>query len=156
MMETPAHITALFEDLGPRTDAIDVIVFDVEAALWRVVFDDDAELLVEWDAACSRLMVQASLGRPSEAGTLQAYEAALAYNALWRDNGNARIGRVDNDGELALMFAIPADELAADTLQLVLLGVRSVAQAWSRWIANAGGHDEVPFSAGAPVPLQRV
>jgi len=156
MIEIPTHITALFEDLGPRTDAIDVIAFDAEAAAWRVVFDDDAELLVEWDAECTRLMVQASLGRPSEMGVLRAYEAALAYNAVWRENGNARIGRVDNDGELALMFEVPATELAVDTLQLALLSVRSVAHAWTRWIANPGGHDEVPSPAGAPVPLQRV
>jgi hypothetical protein len=156
MIEIPSHITALFEDLGPRTDAIDVIAFDVEAAAWRAVFDDDTELVVEWDAECSRLMVQASLGRPSEVGLLRAYEAALAYNALWRENGNARIARVGNDGELVLMFEVPAAELAVDTLQLALSSVRSVAQVWTRLIANAGNSDEERSSATAPLPLQRV
>lgn len=147
MASIPIGLAALFEAIGPQTDAIDWVSFDVDSASWTVRFDDDAVLLLAWDGELEHLMVQSLLGRPAEHAMVAVYQAVLAYNASWQDNGGARIGMVDADGELALMFDVPAHGLTLEQLQRVLLGVRSVAAAWVRCVADPAGEEQVPAVA---------
>lgn len=136
MNAVPIELSALFEALGPQTDAVDWVTFDATGVSWTVGFDDDSAILLEWDGERGRLMFQAPLGRPAEHAGLAVYRAVLGYNALWRKNGGGRIGMVDAEGELALMIDVPAHGLTLEQLQRVLLGVRAMAAAWTRCVAS--------------------
>jgi len=138
MISVPADLAALFESLGPRTDAIDWVSFDDEAAAWTVVFDDGTAVLLEWDEPLERLVVQSSLGRPADHARDAVHRSVLAYNAMWRTHGGARIGMVDAEGELALLLDVPGRALSLEQLQRVLAAVRSAATAWARCVADPG------------------
>ncbi len=155
MVDIPSYAAELMAALGPQTEAIDWVGFDQEQTAWSVAFDDDSSVLLEWCVEQECFMVQAPLGVPQPQGQVAAYQAVLAYNALWRDNGGTRIGMVDAGGELALMVDVPARTLTLDQLQRVLLGVKSQAAAWRRCVANPG--DAEHTDAGTmPSPFHRV
>ena len=155
MADVPAYATELMQALGPQTEAIDWVGFDREHATWQVGFDNQSALLLEWFGEQECFVIHALLGTPPPQGQVAAYQAVLAYNTLWRDNGGARIGMVDAEGELALMLDLPARTLTLDQLQQVLLGVKSQAAAWRRRVAHPG--DAGPTDPGAwPSPLHRV
>jgi hypothetical protein len=138
MIDIPSYAADLMKALGPGTPAVDWVGYDGELGAWCVRFDDGADLYVEWFAEQDCLVLHAELGAPPAAAQLQAYQAVLAYNALWRDNAGARIGMVSASGELALMFELPARELTLDQLQRAVLGLKSVAEPWRRGIADPG------------------
>ena len=141
----PNRTLALFTELGAQTDSIDSISIEEEAQTWTVGFDDDSALLVEWDGAPERFMIHALLGTPPDQGTVNVYRAVLAYNALWRENGGARIGLADAEGELMLMVELAAEDLSLEQLQRVLLNVKSVAGIWSRFVTDPREDDpELP------------
>lgn len=155
MVDIPSYAADLMAALGPQTEAIDWVGFDSEQAAWSVEFDDESAVLLEWFEAQECFMVQAPLGVPPPQGQVAAYQAVLAYNALWRDNGGTRIGMVDAGGELALLLELPARTLTLDQLQQVLLGVKAQAAAWRRCVANPSDAEHRDRSA-LPSPFHRV
>lgn len=155
MADVPSYAVDLMRALGPQTVGIEWVGFDRERAAWSVGFDDPLPLVLEWFAEQEAFMVLASLGVPPAQGRLAAYEAVLAYNTLWRDNGGARVGLVGADGELALMVELPARDLTLDQLRQVVLGVKAQAAAWARCVAHPGGED-TPDPAAWPSPSHRV
>lgn len=136
MTSIPTELAALFEALGPQTDAIDMVLVDDENEVWTVVLDDEVVVLFEWNEELERLVVMSRLGRPAEHAMIKVYQAALAYNASWHLHGGARVGMVDTDGELAMMIDLPTQGLALEQLQRALLGMRTVAIAWTRILAD--------------------
>jgi hypothetical protein len=138
MLAVSLHAEALMNALGPRTDAIDWIGFDAEAGAWSIRFTDDALLLLEWFGEQECLVVHASLGAPPPHAMTAVHQAALAFNAAWRDNAGARIGLADPCGELALLLDVPTQSLALEQLQQILLGMKSLAAVWARCVANPG------------------
>lgn len=155
MANIPSYALDLMTALGPQTDGVDWVAFDSEAASWWIGFDNQSSVLLEWFDEQESFVLNAPLGAPPPEARLQAYQAVLAYNALWRDNGGARIGLADAHGGLSFMVDLPARSLTLDQLQQVVLGVQSQAEQWSRCVANPGEAEGSERSA-LPSPLQRV
>lgn len=136
MVAVSPQAEALMAALGPHTETIDWIGFDGDAGAWSVRFTDDSVLLLEWFGEQECLVVHASLGTPPAHAMAAVHQAALAFNAAWRDNAGARIGLVDPCGELALLLDVPTQSLALEQLQRIVLGVKSLAADWARCVAN--------------------
>lgn len=139
MSTHPSSVDQLISSLGPASADIEWIGFDAEAHAWSVRYAGDAEVLMEWCDPQQCLMVQVSLGRPPSSEESVVHKAVLAYNALWQENGGTRVGMVDPDGELALMFELPTESLTVDRLQEVLSVMRLQATGWTGFVANPGG-----------------
>lgn len=155
MTSLPAQLTVLLEELASKAKAADWVSFNQEALTWTVGFDDDSTVLLEWDGEQERVMAFTLLGRPPEHRQITVYRAVLAYNALWRENADARIVMADTEGELALMFELPVRALALERLKLVLESVRSVARAWALYVSDPGEtHEDLP--PASPLHSQRV
>lgn len=155
MANIPSYALDLMTALGPQTDSVDWVAFDSDAASWWIGFDNQSAVLLEWFDEQESFVLNAPLGTPPPEGRLKAYQAVLAYNALWRDNGGARIGLADAQGGLSFMVDLPARALTLDQLQQVLLGVQSQAALWSQCVANPG-EAESPDRSALPSAAQRV
>ncbi len=138
MVTVSLHAEALMNALGPHTDTIDWIGFDADAGVWSVRFTDDSVLLLEWFGEQECLVVHVSLGAPPPHAMTAVHQAALAFNAAWRDNAGARIGLADPCGELALLLDVPTRSLALEQLQQIVLGMKTLAADWARCVANPG------------------
>jgi len=154
MKDIPSYAQALMADLGPQTQAVDSVGFDGELGAWCVGFENESMLLLEWFGEQESFLLHAELGAPPAQGQLAAFQAALAYNAMWRENGGAHIGMVGGGGELALMLALPARSLTLAQLQQVLLGMASLAEHWRQGIAQSGS--DGAGEPAMPSPMDRV
>lgn len=140
-VDVPTYAQDLMAALGPQTETIEWVGFDGEHAAWAVAFDNQSAVLLDWFGEQESFILQAGLGAPPTDGQVAAYQAVLAYNALWRENGGARIAMVGASGELALMLELPARALTLDQLQRVLLGLKSAAERWRHCVAHPGQAD---------------
>lgn len=138
MVDVPSYAAELMMALGPQTGPVYWVGYDEALGAWSVGFDDGAIVYLEWAVEWEGFMVQAELGSAPSGAERVVYEAVLAYNALWRDNGGARIGIVSAEGEMALMVELPARRLTLEQLQQVLLGVKAQAASWRHGIADPG------------------
>ena len=157
-VEVPAYTLELMAALGPQTGSIECVGFDPGQGAWWVGFENRSAVLLEWFGEQESFLLQASLGEAPPHARLAAYQAVLVYNALWRENGGARVAMVKASGELALMLQLPARALTLDELQRVVLGLCAQAAEWRRWVAHADDPDDPDAGGpqGFPSPSHRV
>lgn len=112
-------------------------VVEADEAVWALAFDGGGFEL-EWFKDGARLVLTATLGMPPAQGEVAALKLALAYNALWRDNGDLRLARDGDDGELLLIGELGADDGEQDSFNAALLHFEALRRWWTDAIARSG------------------
>ena len=161
MNPIPTSVTQVLQSLGAATDLVREVTFNDEDGSWAVVMDDDAEVLVEWDDAPSRLLLSSLLGNAPQGREQLLYTTALAYTGDGMAQGGVTVGLGGAGGELMVMLQLSADALLLQDLQVALLRFHGITREWARFVAGdtdtppaVPSDDEVqgvPLLAGAPL-----
>ena len=151
MSRIPETVAALLMEMCPRVPSVNLLAAHEETGDMALQLEDDIDITLSWNEDMNHLVLTAELGQPKEFHAADAHRMALAYNALWRETGGARVACVDGDGTLALLFELPADGLTAPQLQYTVEQMAEVAQQWARFMAQAS--DDAPELSAAPLSL---
>jgi len=85
------QIQGLIEAVGPQVEAVQAVgqTGDTE---WAVMFDSDTTVMLDLVTEQQKLVLSIDLGRPAQESRLATYETMLAYNLLWQETGEVKIG----------------------------------------------------------------
>jgi hypothetical protein len=142
MNRIPDTVTALLMEMCPQAASVDLLAADEETGDMALQLEGDIGIALSWNEDTNHVVLTTELGQPKEFQVAEAHRMALAYNALWRETGGARVACVDPDGTLALLFDLLADGLTAQQLQYTVEQMAEVAQQWGLFMAQAG--DDAP------------
>jgi len=151
MSRIPDTVAALVMEMCPLAPSVNLLAVDEETGDMTLQLEGDMEIALSWNEHTSHLVLTAELGQPKQFHVAHAHRMALAYNALWRETGGARVACVDGAGMLALLFDLPVDGLAAQGLQCTVEQMAAVAGQWILFMAQA--NEDAPQLSTAPASL---
>ena len=129
-MDIEAHALTLLQELGPQSDAID-IVHQNAAGDWSLLVFETRRFDVTLDTAQGRLVLATTIGTPDPATWGETASALLAYNLLWPQTGGAYFAQEGTHGDIRLLMQVPLAGLHVAALDTLLQGLAATADAWA-------------------------
>lgn len=127
-MSSQQAVHDLMAQIGPVLELAQVTEFADDAS-WRLVFDADTQMDIEYDPQGERLMITGNLAAEPQ-NREKAFEALLRYNYLWTAHGGVRAALDGVPGKLVLMLEMPTARLEMSHLCAVLQNFRTVIDGW--------------------------
>lgn len=122
-----------FARLGP--DSVDIeAIAQTGDDTWTLAFDDEQIVMVEWIDGPPRIVFTCLVGRPPVDRRFTVYETLLTYNALWKEHDGARIALDGADGEVMVLYELPAAALTEAQLADVIARFRDFAALWCAYV----------------------
>jgi hypothetical protein len=142
MLDTEG-IDRLLAEAGGLDD--DILAVTKTDGGWAIRFED-VDVLAEWDAQRSRLVMSTLIGTPPPERAAEVMEALLSYNALWNQTGGITMALTGPGGD-ALQFAdLAGDAIAARQVAVVSVNLAERARIWRSFLALGE-----PQEAAAPL-----
>ncbi|WP_299396403.1 type III secretion system chaperone [Pelagibius sp.] len=127
----------------------EVVEYSAEA-VWVVSFDEDCDVILDYDGDAERLFIFCELGSPPEEAAFDTYRFFLQYNYQASETGGARVALRDEEGPLSLIYDLSEAELRAGTLPIVLDNLEADLPAWRALVAE-GLKTEADSPPGDPM-----
>jgi Tir chaperone family protein CesT len=143
-MATPDQIESLMAEVGPLLDPLEVASFP-EESVWSVQIDEDILLLIDFDVAQDKLVLNCDVGQPPHGDRSRLYELMLNYNFHWDQTGGARLAVDAPGGNVVLIFDVPADELEITGFAAILENFTETARNWRQIVMSPPAEDASAF-----------
>lgn len=137
-MDIEAHALAVLQELGPLSEAVDVVHQNAPGD-WSVLVFETRRFDVTLDAAHNRLVLATGIGTPDPATWGATASALLAYNLLWPQTGGAYFAQEGTQGAIRLLMQVPLAGLRAAALDTLLQGLAATADAWAETVTHPAG-----------------
>jgi hypothetical protein len=145
-MDIEAEALAILQELGPLSEAIDIVHQNAPGD-WSLLVFETRRFDVTLDAAHGRLVLATSIGVPEPAIWGETASALLAYNLLWQQTGGAYFAQEGTQGAIRLLMQVPVAGLRAAALDTLLQGLAGTADAWADTLAQPAPSAPSPQSS---------
>ena len=132
MTETVAE---LMTELGSMLENVRVEPVP-QSQIWAVHLTPETAVQVEVNAPMNSLVLSSTLGRPARADRAAVYENLLSYNFHWDATGGARMALTEPDGDVELLYELPAHGVDATQLGGAVLAFAGKVVAWRQIISQ--------------------
>ena len=137
-------VEQMLKALGSRMSRIEVITKDENTAWLCLPVHDDGSLLTEITVVylpkVRKLLLIASLGKPTEENKDATYEILLNFSYMWSENGGMRAA-LNDEGNFDLLSHIPLPDLTVHGLDIAILNFSARAMIL-KTIMNKGGFQD--------------
>jgi hypothetical protein len=137
---TPHDIEAALNEATKAEPELGTVTL-LEDSSWLIELTNGDDILAQWATDPPRLVLMATLARPEAEQELQAYKAALSYNAHWHQNGSLRIARDQDQGDLLLITDLLEARLTAHLLAEDLMRFEAFRTIWRLAIGGIKNSD---------------
>jgi hypothetical protein len=122
----------LIMDMAPNAADIKEIQ-ESEDGAWAFGLSDESVMTAEWADKPPRLVLTFFLGTPPDERRLAACELLLSFSQMSADTGGVR-GGMAADGELTLIYDIPAAPLTEVDLREIVMNFAGLGRKWRQTI----------------------
>lgn len=118
-------------------------LIETEDATWFLEFEQVGGFMLEWSEELRQVVMTGELGEPRPENPLALMNIVLSFNAMWRENGGARVARDGDEGPLLLIAEVGHRAHDAHSLSRLLVHFESLRCWWlevlsAPWDAQTG------------------